>query len=219
MAANWREGWKEDLWKLVIGVLIGGLLVIGFFLLAINGRNFVTAIKPGVDIGYLMEQGGAKVGMHVTGRIPYVYDCFANMGDFDETHVSEYYYALPTADGIMVIGVPAGQYQAMERLKEETWQYLETGGLPQGTVAIEGQIEKAQGRLPYLLGEYMGEIGYTREEIDAMGEPLIIRYAAGTLQKARIYAPVGMILLALGILLTVLYVFLKKRKAAQDPRQ
>ena len=219
MAANWREDWKADFAKLVTGILIGGLLVIGFLLLAINGGNFVTAIKPGIDIGYLMEQGGAREGMHVTGKIPYVYDCFANMGDIDETHVSEYYYAVPTADGMLVIGVPAGQYEAMERLKEETWQYLETGGLPQGTVAIEGQIEKAQGRLPYLLGEYMGEIGYTPEEIDALGEPLIVRYAAGTLQKARIYAPVGMILLALGILLTVLYVFLKKQKAAQNPRQ
>lgn len=212
MAANWREDWKTDLVKLATGVLIGSLLVIGFMLLAINGGNFVTAIKPGVDIEYLMEQGGAKEGMHVTGQIPYVYDCFANMGDFDETHVSEYYYALPTADGMLVIGVPTGRYEAMERLKEETWQYLETGLLPQDTVAIEGRLAKAQGRLPYLLGEYMKEIGFAQEEIEAMGEPLILQYASGTLQKARIYAPVGMILMALGILLTVLYVFLKKRK-------
>lgn len=215
MAADWREDGKKDLLRLATGCLIGGLLVIGFFLLIINGRNFVITIKPGVDIGYLTEQGGAREGMHVTGRIPYVYDCFASMGDLDDSHISEYYYALPTADGMLIIGVPAGQYEAMESLKEETWQYLETGFLPGSAVAMEGQIEKAQGRLPYLLGEYMKEIGYTQEEIDAMGEPLIIQDAAGILERARIYAPVGMILLALGILLTVLYVFLKKRKAAR----
>lgn len=215
MAANWREDWKEDLRKLVIGVLIGGLLAIGLLLLMINGRNFVTAVKPGVDIGYLMEQGGAKKGMHVTGQVPYVYDCFANMGDLDDSRVSEYYYALPTADGMLVIGVPTGQYKAMERLKEETWQYLETGLLPEATVAVEGHVEKAQGRLPYLLGEYMKEIGYAQEEIEAMGEVLILQYEAGALEKARVYAPVGMILLASGILLSVLYVFMKKRR--QDP--
>ena len=110
--------------------------------------------------------------------------------------------------------MPTGQYEAMERLKEETWQYLETGLLPQDTVAFEGHIEKAQGRLPYLLGEYMSEIGYSKEEIDALGEPLLAEYAAETYDKARIYAPVGMILLASGILLAVLYLFLKGRKAA-----
>lgn len=217
MATNWREDWKKDLLKLAAGILIGGLLVIGFMLLIINGRNFVTAIKPGHDIGYLADQGGAQEGMHVTGRVPYVYDCFANLEDLGGGGVSEYYYALPTADRLLIISVPAGRYEAMERLKEETWQYLETGLLPQAAVAFEGHIEKAKGRLPYLLGEYMSEIGYSQEEIDALGEPLLVEYAADTYDKARIYAPVGMILLASGILLSVLYLFLKRRKAAGAP--
>ena len=36
MATNWREDWKKDLLKLAAGILIGGLLVIGFMLLMIN---------------------------------------------------------------------------------------------------------------------------------------------------------------------------------------
>ena len=63
----------------------------------------------------------------------------------------------------------------------------------------------------------MSEIGYSQEEIDALGEPLLVKYAADTYDKARIYAPVGMVLLASGILLSVLYLFLKRRKAAGVP--
>ena len=90
MATNWREDWKKDLLKLAAGILIGGLLVIGFMLLMINGRNFVTAIKPGHDIGYLADQGGAQEGMHVTGRVPYVYDCFANLEDLGSGQAADH---------------------------------------------------------------------------------------------------------------------------------
>ena len=79
MAANWKDDWKEDLGKTIVGVVIGSLWVIGLLLLVANGRNFWMAAKPGTDIAELMENGGAREGMHVTGQVPYVYDCFANL--------------------------------------------------------------------------------------------------------------------------------------------
>lgn len=213
MAASWKEDWKEDLGKLLIGFLIGGLCLSGAVLLASNGRNFIMAVKPGFDLESLMDHGGAKEGMHVTGQVPYVYDCFANLSDLEGDNASAYYYAIPSGEGVMVLSVPEMLYDAMEALWEETWEYVEGGSLPASTVRIEGYVTKARGRLPYLLAEYMQEyLGYTPEEVDAMGELLMIQYANEALQRARIYAPVGMILLTSGILLLLLYVFVIKRR-------
>lgn len=212
MKTSWKEDWKKDLAKTVAWIFVGSLLVIGSMLLLANGKDFLTAVKPAYDVGDLADNGGAREGMHVTGRLPYIYDCFANMSDMKGGHVSEYYYALPTGDGILIVGVSSREQEAMEALREETWQYLEQGILPISTVPVEGYIAKAQGRLPYLLAEYMAEAGYAQEDIDAMREPLLLQSAAEKLDRARIYAPVGVIMLASGILLCVLFGFLKMRK-------
>lgn len=208
---DWREDWKEDLAKMLVWMLIGGLCVTGLIFLAENGRNFWITLKPGYDLEYLMENGGAKEGMHVTGHVPYVYDGFAVLSEYDKD-VSEYYYALPTLEGVLILGVPEKQYGAIETLWEETCQYVADGIPPASPVPVEGYMEKARGRLPYLLAEYLRDVmGYSQEEVDAMGEPLVVVFAAEKLQRARIYAPVGMILLTSGILLTILYLFLRKR--------
>ncbi len=214
---DWREDWKKDLAKMLAWFLIGGLCVTGLGFLAANGRNFWITLKPGYDVEYLAENGGAKEGMHVTGQVPYVYDCFANLSESGGDNISEYYYALPAADNVLIIGVPAGKYAAMETLWEETWQYAADGILPSSPVPIEGYVEKARGRLPYLLSEYLRDVlEYTQDEVDAMGEPLVIVSAAEKLQRARIYAPVGVILLTSGILLTILYLFLQKRHLQKE---
>ncbi len=211
MAASWKEDWKEDLAKMLVSMLLGGLCVVGAISLWSNAGNFLIAVKPGIDLEYLVENGGAKEGMHVTGQVPYVYDSFAVLSEYDDD-VSEYYYALPTVDSVLILGVPEKQYGAMETLWEETCQYVADGIPPASPVPLEGYVEKAQGRLPYLLSEYLRDVmGYSQEEVDAMGEPLVVVFAAEKLQRARIYAPVGMILLTSGILLAILYLFLRKR--------
>ena len=217
MAANWKEDWKKDLGKTIVGIVIGRLWVAGLLLLVANGGKFWTAAKPGTDIALLMENGGAREGMHVTGRVPYVYDCFANLSDSEGGDASEFYYALPSADGMLILGVPAERQEAVEALWEETWEYAADGSLPDAAVALEGYVAKAKGRLPYLLSEYLVDVlGYSQEEADAMGEPLLIRDAAEAFHRARIYAPVGMILLTSGILLLILYLSLRKRHLRKE---
>lgn len=185
------------------------MAIIGISLLAGNWSLFWISIKPGFDVEYLLDNG-AREGMHVSGRVPYTYDCFASMGDYDDTHVSSYYYALPAAEGMIILNIPPQKQKDMEKLMEETNSYLGGGGWPVSQVPIEGYVTKAQGRLPYLLSQYMLEIGYTQEEIDAMGQPLMIQYDAEKMQKARIYAPVGVILLALEVLLIVIPIVVRK---------
>lgn len=189
------------------------IAIIGISLLAGNWRAFWISMKPGCDVEYLLENG-AKEGMHVSGEVTYTYDCFANMGDFDDNHVSSYYYALPAADGMMILNIPPQKQNEMERLLEETYEYLDGGSWPASPVSVEGYVTKAQGRLPYLLSQYMLEIGYTQEEVDGMGQPLMIQYDMERMQKARIYAPIGVILLALEVLLIVIPMVVRKLRGA-----
>lgn len=190
------------------------MAMIGIALLAGNWSIFWISIKPAYDVEYLLDNG-AREGMHVSGKVPYTYDCFANMGDFDDRNVSSYYYALPAAEGMMILNIPPQKQNDMEKLLEETFAYLDGGSWPASPVPIEGYVTRAQGRLPYLLSQYMLEIGYTQEEIDAMGQPLMIQYDAEKMQKARIYAPVGVILLALEVLLIVIPIVVRKLRSSE----
>ncbi len=190
------------------------MAMIGISLLAGNWSIFWISIKPAYDVEYLLDNG-AREGMHVSGKVTYTYDCFANMGDFDDRNVSSYYYALPAEEGMMILNIPPQKQNDMEKLLEETFAYLDGGSWPASPVPIEGYVTKAQGRLPYLLSQYMLEIGYTQEEIDAMGQPLMIQYDAEKMQKARIYAPVGVILLALEVLLIVIPMVVRKLRRSE----
>ncbi len=203
-----REGKKQG--RRIAAVMI--LCILGIFLLLATLQNFLTALKPAVDIAYLLDHGAGE-GMHVAGRVPYTYDCFADMTETARGRVQAYYYALPAAEGIIVLAVSPEKKKAMDILLEETFDYLESGYLPETVVEVEGYVEKARGRLPYLLSQYMEDIGYTKEEVEAMGEPLMIREAADSLHKARILAPVGMILLASGVLLAMFFVLCRKKEA------
>lgn len=208
---GWKEDWKKDLVQMTVRFVLGGLIAAGIILLAANGKDFLTALKPGYDVEYLLENG-AEEGMHVSGRVPGLYDCFAELENTGSSKISAYYYAIPGEKEVMVLYVPAARHGEAEALLEETVDYLETGLLPESLMDIEGYVVKAEGRIPYLLSQYMLDIGYTQEDIAAMGDPLMIRDAEGRLEKARIFAPVGMILLTLGILLTAALIFYKSAR-------
>lgn len=211
MNQAWKEDWKQDLKKTAGAFIIGGLLVIGGIMLLSYGKNFLMAVKPAVDMDYILDNG-AKKGMHVSGEVTFVYDCFAEMENTDSNKITSYYYAVPAGDGMAVLRVSPDKHDAAERLLVETIEYLSTGVPPVSVIPIEGQVVKAEGRLPYLLSQYMLGIGYTEEEIEAMGDPLMIQDTAASLEAARIYAPVGMILFALGILASVYVIFRKARR-------
>lgn len=202
---------KEEVkrnWKIVA---VMTLCILGFMILISSVQNFWMSLKPEYDVEYLLDNG-AREGMHVKGEVPYTYDCFADMSDMDGGKVSAYYYAIPAAKGMIILEIPADRQEAMEILLDETLDFLDTGVWPTSTITLEGYVVKAQGRLPYLLSDYMREIGYTDEEIADMGEPLMIEDASRRMGRARISAPVGMIILTTGILLGVFFLFRSKHK-------
>lgn len=213
---DWKEDRKRESVRTIKIFVVMGLLAAGAILLSAHGKNFLVAVKPSYTVDYLVENGARK-GMHVTGEISFVYDCFAEMENTNNKKITAYYYAVPAGDGMMALYVEAGRQAAVDTLLEETVEYLETGVPPASVIPIEGHVVKAEGRLPYLLSEYMKEIGYSQEEIEAMGEPLMLRDAAESLKAARIYAPAGMIMLASGVLATVFAIF-KGRFRQEDKR-
>lgn len=208
---GWKEDWKQDLMRTIATIVIVGLLGSGIILLLSNGKNFLTAVKPAYDIDYVMENGARK-GMHISGEVSLIYDCFAEMENTQSNKVTAYYYAIPAGDAMMVLQIPAGMRSAAEKLLEETVEYLSTGVLPVSVFPIEGCVKRAEGRLPYLLSQYMAQMGYSEAEIEAMGEPLMLQDAGSSIDKARIYAPVGMILLGLGILASMLAIYRMVRR-------
>ncbi len=209
---GWKEDWKQDLMRMIATIVVIGLLGAGAVLLLSNGKNFLTAVKPAYDMDYVIENGTRK-GMHIAGEVPFIYDCFAEMENTGNNEVTAYYYAIPSGDGMMVLQLPTSMRDAAEKLLEETVDYLGTGIPPVSVFSIEGYVKKAEGRLPYLLSQYMTEMGYSEEEIEAMGEPLMIQDAGRSLDRARVYAPVGMILLGLGILASVFAIYRMTRRS------
>lgn len=180
-----------------------GVFCIGFFLLMVYGSDFLLGLKPGYDMDYLLENG-AREGMHVVGQVSLTFDCFANL-DNGQGKITSYYYAIPAGEGMLILKVPPKRKDAMEALLEETMEYLDGGRLPVSVVPLEGRVVLAQGRLPYLLSQYMEGIGYTQEEIKALGEPLVVEMATEQIQKARICVPVGVIILSMEVLCVVFF--------------
>ncbi len=178
-------------------------------------ENFWIMIKPAYAIEHLMEHG-AREGMHVQGKLPYIYDCFASRENMDSGRVEADYYALPCQDGFLIVKAAVKDQPAMERLLSETVEFLGGGLRPESVISIEGYVTKAQGRLPYLLGEYMISVGYTQEEVDAMKEPLMIVENAEAMRDAGIWFPVGIILQSAVVLAVAFCVFRSRRKRKEE---
>lgn len=200
------QGQKENLRQNIYVISVVALLISGGFLLLIHGKNFLIALKPGYDVEYVMNNG-AKKGMHVKGEVDFLYDSFAQMENTGNHEISAFYYALPAGEGLIALYVPEDRNGAAQQLLAETYAFVEQGTLPVTTLPVEGYIVEAQGRIPYLLTQYMAEIGYSEEDIQAMGTPLMLQEATEAFRKARICAPAGVICLALAVLLILYGVF------------
>lgn len=208
---NWKENRKHNLGQRIKGIVIFGLLAVGAMQLLTYGKYFMIAVKPGYSMDYVMTNGARK-GMHISGEVEFLYDSFAVLENTGTRKVTAYYYAIPAAEGMVALYVPPEKNAQAEKIMQETLHYLETGVRPVTSMSIEGYVVEAEGRIPYLLSEYMLTIGYSEEEIADMGTPLMIQEATKTLENARIYAPVGMICLTLGILAVMFIIFRRKWK-------
>jgi len=175
-----EETGKEKLQD-ILNVLPAFLIVVGILGMLISIDRFAIAVKPAMDFDRLLNEY-AVPGDHIAGRVLYSYGCFAESSVIHAEYgrkTSEtrngYYYAVPSAGGVMILQVPLRYYNALEALTEQTFQHLYGEPEPQANAWINGYVVKNDSEsLQRMLEEYLVNLGYTDQQIAGMGEIYII---------------------------------------------
>lgn len=160
------------------------LLFIGIALFGSSISITITSLIPATSYDDLLDGAEVKVGTHVAGEVAFVLDCFAEEstytvrsdGSRSGSENSGNYYILPTADGFIALKSNSSQVSKLDKLIDETWDYLMYGTEPTTVIKVEGRVEKMESDVLRYYNKYMLNNGYTQEELDIMGEPLLIKY-------------------------------------------
>lgn len=207
------------------------IFIIGAVLAGITAQNTITSFKPVTDFEDLLETD-PKEGMYVKGEVLYAIDYFAYEETWTENRdgsrtpakTSHYYYTIP-GNGELWFGleVKADDKEAMETLVEETYDYMYGGEEPSVKVSVEGRMTKMDDEMKGLFEEYLRDMGYTAQEISAMGEPFYVEKV--NMKSCRITTAIGIVLMLIAILIFVIRfkksksVFEKQEMQYQDMNQ
>lgn len=186
------------------------LLVIGGMLIYMSGAMFLTSLKPSKSFDDLWQTTPEK-GMHIKGDVMLSYECFSyeetwreNNGSRTKAKTSAYYYAVPLKDTVIALEVPTSDYDAMENVVDNTFNYLyEDGAEPVSGVAVEGRMKAMDSDLQGMFKEYLLSIGYTEEELDGIDEFLMIEQPS-SMMIIRIMFGIGVFLILISILIFVI---------------
>lgn len=182
-------------------ILFGGIMVFA------SGKDMIISFKPAITFEQMLDGKEVKAGSHVAGEVVYVLDYFASESTYTQRSdgsrsgdkANGNYYLIPTAEGY--IGLKSRQVDVadMNRLSDETYNFLMEGTEPTTEIFMQGSVEVMEDELAGYYREYLEDMGYTASEIDAMGEPLVIQYVSFT--SVRVLCLIGAALMALGIFL------------------
>lgn len=199
---------KKFLSSFSVGLLF--LFYIGGMLIYMTSGLFFTSLRPATSFEDLQETT-AKAGMHIKGNVPLAYDCFAYEETWKEGNnqngvktrtpakTSKYYYAIPVGDKILALEMPVDSYKDMEKLADETQDYLANGGQkPTVEVFVDGRISKMDDSMQKLFREYLGKIGYTSDEINDMNTVYYIEHPH-SMATMRVMFLIGIAIILLGI--------------------
>ena len=161
------------------------MLFVGGIMLYQTTSEFLVSLKPAISFADMLEEGTVlRPGDHVGGEVVYALDYFATESTY--TRYSDgsrsgdrkagRYYLIPTASGFVGLKSREQDVAALDTLSEETFTYLESGAEPSTQIYTEGIVQVMEGDEAGFFTDYLESMGYTKEEIDAMGEPLLIRY-------------------------------------------
>ena len=112
------------------------------------------------------------------------------------------YYLIPTETGY--IGLKSRQVDVadMNKLSDETYDFLlGNGAEPATKIFMQGTVEVMEDELVRYYEEYLMDMGYTKSEIDDMGDALVIQYRSFT--AVRVLFCIGLVIGLLGIFLLV----------------
>ena len=207
----------------LIRSLSGGSLLLLFFGcilfgVMIKGGDFPQLLMPSHDYDYVMENG-LKKGQHIKGELFYSLGSFASEESYTQYENSRtaskttgYYYMIPVGeDGVAAIFIRKADLDAMERLTEETYEYLKGGDIPQTEVHFEGVALKMDRNLEGLEGAFRDELeylGYTESDVEEMlsswsdNECLVI-YGPAQMSTMYVMTAIAFILVLIGIFFIV----------------
>ncbi len=225
-----KESGKEKLQD-ILKVLGPVLIAAGLLGMLISIDKFTIAIKPAVDFERLLNES-VQPGDHIQGRVLYAYGCFAESSVIHAEYGRKtgetkngYYYVVPGNGGVMILEVPLRYNNVMEKLTQETFQYLSDGPEPQSNAWINGYVVKNRSEsLLRMLREYLAALGYTEGQIEGMGEVYIIDQDDSLTELRNLFVG-SVVTLAAGLVLLLvrkreeLAVFLGKNKRNLNPEQ
>ena len=160
------------------------LIGVGATLLYLTAADFVISIKPAVSFEDMLDGKEGKEGSRVAGEVGFAMDYFASESTYTRyedgsrsgSRKSGNYYLIPTAEGYIALKSRQADVSALDALSEETFEYMNNGLEPSTVIHMQGKVERMEGTLAGYYEEYLEELGYSEAEIDAFGEPLVIRY-------------------------------------------
>lgn len=190
-------------------IFIGAMVKVG---------DFPQILMPSKDYDYVMENGLTE-GQHIKGEIFYSLGSFASEESYTQYENSRtaskttgYYYMIPVGEnGLAAVFIRKDDVAAMEKLTEETYNYLMGGDIPQTGVSFNGVAVKMEKNLAGLEGAFREELeymGYAEGEVEEMlatfsdGECLVLE---GPADVSVIYVmmAIAFLMLLISILLIV----------------
>ena len=190
-----------------LGTEVIMVLAIGGMLLYMNASDLVVSFKPAISFQDMLDGKEVKAGSHVEGNVVYVLDYFAS-----ETSYTRYkdgsrsggrksgnYYLIPTAEGCVALKSRQDDVSVLDQLTDETVEYMTSGTEPTTEIFIEGHVAKLEGSVVKYYKEYLEEMGYTAEEVEAMGDPLVVEFRSFT--AVRVMFVICIVLVILSVLL------------------
>ncbi len=194
---------KKFISSLSVNIFI--LLGMGGIMLFQSAGDFVISFKPAVSFEDMLDGKEVKAGTHVAGDVIYVIDYFASESTYTQRSdgsrsgdkANGRYYLLPTADGYIGLKSRQVDVSEMEKIAEQTYDYMMGGEEPTTTYFMQGSVEVMEGQLEKYYREYLADMGYTEGEIADMGQPLVIKYVSFT--AVRVLFLIGLALVGLAV--------------------
>ena len=164
------------------------LIIAAVTILQFSTSDFIVSLKPARSFDDLIS-GEVSAGAHIKGEVPLLLDYFATEKTWQQSSdgsgtpkkTSAYYYILPANNDVWFgVRMRTEDYKGAEKLVDETYNYfMGNGDMPTATIAYEGRTVKMKDEYPQLIDNFREELslyGFLEEEIEAMGEPLLIVY-------------------------------------------
>lgn len=200
-------------------LLLFGCIVLGVTIK--KGDIFSLLFKQAHDFDYVLENG-LKEGDHIEGDIYYNLGPFASQSTYTQyetyrtgSKTSGYYYVIPAGEsGFAAVYVRKDDKNTMDKMAEETYEYLNSGADVQTVLHFNGVAVKMEKNLRGLESAFKSQLkewGYTDTEMETMlastgGEYLVLEGPADV-TTVYVMGGIGLLMVALAI-----FLFLRRYK-------